>query len=188
MKKDFRDPVHFISTTKNPNVRTEFDDLPRIKNSELDANLGDENPQRKRKERVWDKEKKDFVWTKDKEDKESKEEKGKKAYQKWKKKSKLSLPKVGQLEDEEHVKKASESWTERRRFRHGWRENKVPAAPGGRGVNLKNNKTKAIEKKFKKRLITKSQREKSGPAGGKGKGGARGGKAGKGGKAGRGKK
>lgn len=29
-----------------------------------------------------------------------KEEKGKKAYQQWKKKSKLYIPKVGQLEDD----------------------------------------------------------------------------------------
>ena len=35
-----------------------------------------------------------------------KEEKGKKAYQTWKKKSKLFIPKVGQLEDEEQVNKA----------------------------------------------------------------------------------
>lgn len=35
-----------------------------------------------------------------------KEEKGKKAYTQWKKKSKLYIPKVGQLEDEEQVNKA----------------------------------------------------------------------------------
>ncbi len=41
MKRDYRDPVHYISATKNPNIRTQFDDLPRIKNNELDRNVGD---------------------------------------------------------------------------------------------------------------------------------------------------
>ena len=48
-------------------------------------------------------------------------------------------------------------------------------------MNLKNNKTKAIEKKFKKRLIGKAQRGKTQQSfGGKGKPmGGRGGKSGK---------
>ena len=55
---------------------------------------------------------------------------------------------------------------------------------------MKNNKTKAIEKKYKKRLINKSQREKTG--GPTSKGGFRGASAGKrggkrGGRAGRGR-
>lgn len=54
--------------------------------------------------------------------------------------------------------------------RHGWKESK----PKGevRGRDLKNNKTKAIEKKFKKRLISKSKSSKPGKGGkgGKGKG------------------
>ncbi len=41
MKKSFRDPLHYISETKNPNIRTQFDDLPRIKNNQLDQNVGD---------------------------------------------------------------------------------------------------------------------------------------------------
>jgi hypothetical protein len=44
---------------------------------------------------VWDKNKKNFVWQRDKEDRPSKSEKGKEAYQKWKKKFKLSIPKAG---------------------------------------------------------------------------------------------
>ncbi|HAO08889.1 MAG TPA: hypothetical protein DCQ50_18360 [Chryseobacterium sp.] len=68
--------------------------------------MADENPHKRKKERVWDREKKDFVWKKDKEDKGANEEKGKKAYQKWKKKSKLNIPKVGQIEDDQQVNKA----------------------------------------------------------------------------------
>ena len=49
--------------------------------------------------------------------------------------------------------------------RHGWKESKPKGQTRGR--NLKNNKTKAIEKKFKKRLINKS---KSGGKPSKGKG------------------
>jgi hypothetical protein len=58
--------------------------------------IHDENPVKaKMQKRVWDKTKKNFVWQRDKEDKPSKDEKGKEAYQKWKKKSKLSIPKAG---------------------------------------------------------------------------------------------
>ncbi len=116
---------------------------------------------------MWDKTKKNFVWQKDREDKPSKEETGKKAYQKWKKKSKLSIPKAGEVEDNEQVQRAKDNWKSRRMARHGWKESK----PKGevRGRDLKNNKTKAIQKKFKKRLINKSKTSKSGK--GKGKGG-----------------
>lgn len=55
----------------------------------------DENIKKKKKQRVWDKTKKNYVWQKDQEDKMSKDEKGKKAYLQWKKKSKLSIPQVG---------------------------------------------------------------------------------------------
>lgn len=68
-KKDFKNPSQFISATKDYNIKTEFDNLPKIKNNELEETIGDENPQRRKKERVWDKEKKNFVWKKDKEDK-----------------------------------------------------------------------------------------------------------------------
>ena len=67
---------------------------------------------------------------------------------------------MGQEEDEEHVKMAKDSWLERRKYRHGWKENKSNE-PKERGVNMKNNKTKAIEKKYKKRLIGKAQRGKT---------------------------
>lgn len=60
--------------------------------------IQDENPvKRNTQKRVWDKTKKNFVWQKDQEDKYSKEEKGKKAYQKWKKKNNLAIPKVGEM-------------------------------------------------------------------------------------------
>ena len=98
MKKDFKNLNQYISATKNPNIKTEFDDLPRIKNHELDHAETDENPVKK-KERKWDKIKKNFTWTKDKEDKISKDAKGKKAYAKWKKNNKLSLPKLGETEN-----------------------------------------------------------------------------------------
>jgi len=53
--------------------------------------------------------------------------------------------------------------------RHGWKESKPKGDRRARG-DLKNNKTKAIEKKYKKRLITKSQNSKFSSKGGKGKG------------------
>jgi hypothetical protein len=31
MKKDFKNPLQYITTTKDPNVKTEFDDLHKIK-------------------------------------------------------------------------------------------------------------------------------------------------------------
>lgn len=69
--------------------------------------LQDENPRRKvQQKRVWDKTKKNFVWQKDQEDKPNKEEKGKKAYLKWKKKFKLSIPKPGEMEDQEQISRA----------------------------------------------------------------------------------
>lgn len=46
-KKDFRNPSQFITSEKNPNERTEFDDLPRIKTTEVDLMIQDENPQPK---------------------------------------------------------------------------------------------------------------------------------------------
>lgn len=39
--KDFRNMNQYISYTKNPNERTEFDDLPRIKTTEIDAMIQD---------------------------------------------------------------------------------------------------------------------------------------------------
>ncbi len=58
--------------------------------------IRDENPVAQNKQkRVWDKSKKNYIWQKDREDKMSKEQKGKKAYQTWKKKSNLVIPKAG---------------------------------------------------------------------------------------------
>lgn len=133
--------------------------------------IQDENPVKKNtQKRVWDKTKKNFVWQRDQEDKFSKEEKGKKAYQKWKKKFNLAIPKAGEMEDEDQIQRAKQNWTTRRKARHGWKENQPKGQKRGR--DLKNNKTKAIEKKFKKRLISKSQKSKAAKAGGKpGKGG-----------------
>jgi hypothetical protein len=87
--------------------------------------IQDENPQRMNtQKRVWDKTKKNFVWQKDREDRLSKKETGKKAYQLWKKKSHLAIPRAGDMEDTEKTQKAQESWKSRRMARHGWRENK----------------------------------------------------------------
>lgn len=71
------------------------------------------------------------------------------------------------MEDNDQIQRARENWKSRRMARHGWKE----AKPKGekRGRDLKNNKTKAIEKKFKTRLINKSKSAKGGK--GKGKGG-----------------
>ena len=47
--------------------------MPRIKTSEIDTLIRDENPvKRNIQKKVWDKTKKNFVWQKDKEDKPSK--------------------------------------------------------------------------------------------------------------------
>lgn len=69
------------------------------------------------------------------------------------------------MEDEDQIQRAKQNWTTRRKARHGWKENQPKGQKRGR--DLKNNKTKAIEKKFKKRLITKSQKTKISKAGGK---------------------
>jgi hypothetical protein len=178
----------YISAEKLPGERTEFDDLPRIKTTEVDTLIQDENPvKRNNQKRVWDKTKKNFVWQKDKEDKMSKDEKGKKAYQVWKKKSHLAIPKAGDMEDTEKTQRAQDSWKSRRMARHGWKENK-PTGGERRGRDLKNNKTKAVEKKFKKRLISKSKNSKGSIGGKSGRGGKpeRGGKSDRGGKGGRG--
>jgi len=63
------------------------------------------------------------------------------------------------MEDEDQTTRAKENWSTRRKGRHGFKENKPKGQKRGR--DLKNNKTKAIEKKFKKRLISKSQKSKS---------------------------
>lgn len=146
--------------------------MPRIKTSEIDTLIRDENPvKRNIQKKVWDKTKKNFVWQKDKEDKPSKEESGKKAYQKWKKQFKLAIPQAGEMEDNDQIQRAKENWKSRRMARHGWRESK----PKGevRGRNLKNNKTKAIEKKFKKKLISKSKSSKPSHKSKGGKGGSK---------------
>ena len=65
----------------------------------MEDTMEDENIKKKKKKRVWDKTKKNFIWQKDAEDKMSKDEKGKKAYDQWKKKSKLAIPQVGEIED-----------------------------------------------------------------------------------------
>lgn len=68
--------------------------------------IHDENPTKKKNKRVWDKTKRNYVWKKDEQDKLSKDQKGKKAYEKWKKQSKLIIPKTGQIEDEEKTQMA----------------------------------------------------------------------------------
>ena len=65
------------------------------------------------------------------------------------------------------MQRAQDSWKSRRKARHGWKETQTKGPKRGR--DLKNNKTKAIEKKFKKRLISKSQKGKGGPKKGRGK-------------------
>ncbi len=64
-QKDFKNSLQYISSVKDPNVRTQFDNLPKIKTSEIDEMIRDQNPTKKTKKRVWDKTKKDFVWQKD---------------------------------------------------------------------------------------------------------------------------
>lgn len=93
--------------------------------------------------RVWDKTKKNFVWQKDKEDKLNKQEHGKKAYLKWKKSTKLIIPKAGEMEDNDQTARAKENWKNRRMARHGWKQAKPKGERRARG-DLKNNKTKAI--------------------------------------------
>ena len=64
--RDFRNMSQYISAEKNPGQRTEFDDLPRIKTTEINETLEDENPMRRNStKRVWDKQKKNFVFQKD---------------------------------------------------------------------------------------------------------------------------
>ena len=41
MKKDFKNPSQYISATKDFSAKTEFDNLPKIKNSELEETYGD---------------------------------------------------------------------------------------------------------------------------------------------------
>jgi hypothetical protein len=51
---------------------------------------------------------------------------------------------------------------ERRKYRHGWKENKNKEKQhlGEFYQKNRNNKTKAIEKKYKQRMINKSQKQK----------------------------
>ena len=98
--KDFRNQSQFIENTKQPRSITEFDELQKIGTSELDNNLNDEGRTKSRaNKRVWDKASKTFKFSRDKEDRMSKDQKGKVAYQKWKKTTHLSLQKVGDVED-----------------------------------------------------------------------------------------
>lgn len=60
--------------------------------------IQDENPvKQNNNRRVWDKTKKNFIWQRDQENqsKKPKDDKGKKAYQQWKKKFNLAIPKAG---------------------------------------------------------------------------------------------
>ena len=159
-KRDYRNPSQYISNVKEQGTKSQFDDLPKIRNTQIDEMIQDENPQKKKNKRGWDKTRKDFVWKKDSEDKLSKQQKGKKAYTKWKKETKLAIPKVGQAEDENQTQKAKDRWVKRRKGRHGWKQN-VEKGPR-RGVGLKNNKTKAVEKKMKTKMIKKSMGSKKG--------------------------
>lgn len=88
---------------------------------ELDDNLNDEGKVRTKKKRVWDKQAKTFKYSKDQEDKMSKDKKGQEAYKKWKKKTHLSLQKVGDMEDEEKTNLAKDYWQKRRKFAKGWK-------------------------------------------------------------------
>ena len=65
------------------------------------------------------------------------------------------------MEDNDQTARAQQNWKSRRMARHGWKQTKPKGDRRARG-DLKNNKTKAIEKKYKKRLITKSQNSKGG--------------------------
>lgn len=73
MKKDFKNPSQYISAVKDPNMKTEFDSLPKIKTNEMEDIVEDENIKKKKKQRVWNKTKKNYVWQKDQEDKISKQ-------------------------------------------------------------------------------------------------------------------
>lgn len=96
--KDFRNRSQFIENTKQLGASTEFDQLQKIGTSELDNNLNDEGRTKNRaNKRVWDKNSKTFKYSRDKEDRLSKDQKGKMAYQKWKKTTHLSLQKVGDV-------------------------------------------------------------------------------------------
>lgn len=72
------------------------------------------------------------------------------------------------MEDNDQVDRAKENWKKRRLGRHGWKESKPKGEKRGR--NLKNNKTKAVEKKFKKRLISKAAKGPKGASKGSSKG------------------
>ena len=109
------------------------------------------------------------MWQRDQEDKANKEETGKKAYLKWKKKYKLAIPQAGEVENQEQVGRARENWKSRRMARHGWKQESTRGDGRGRS-SLKNNKTKAIEKRFKKRLINKSESSKGGKGKSRGRG------------------
>lgn len=75
------------------------------------------------------------------------------------------------MEDNDQVDRAKQDWKKRRLGRHGWKESKTKGEKRGR--NLKNNKTKAVEKKYKKRLISKAAKGPKGPSKGKPKAGNR---------------
>lgn len=41
MKKDFKNPSQYISAVKDPNVKSEFDSLPKIKTNEMEDVVDD---------------------------------------------------------------------------------------------------------------------------------------------------
>lgn len=41
MKKDFRNPSQFISAVKDPNVKSQFDSLPKIKSNDMEDMMED---------------------------------------------------------------------------------------------------------------------------------------------------
>ncbi len=65
MKKDFKNPSQYISMVKDPNTKTEFDSLPKIRTNEMEDIVEDENMKKNRKQRIWDKTKKNYIWQKD---------------------------------------------------------------------------------------------------------------------------
>lgn len=169
--RDFRAQGQYIDNIKAPGNVTEFDGLQKIGNTQLDTNLNDEGKIKNKKKRVWDKATKNFKFTKDTEDKFSKDQKGRLAYQKWKKTTHLSLQKVGEAEDTEKTKLAKDYWVKRRKFARGWKENKE-----GRDNTRNRKKNEVIRKKIKKRLIGASRTATKGRSGKSGGGSKRTGK------------
>ncbi|CAD8188351.1 unnamed protein product [Paramecium pentaurelia] len=161
--ENFMDQKFFIPTQRDPTKKSEFEDLHKITVEDINPFvISDETDAlRKKKQMVWDKEKKKYVNPKatqqqDKEDRGMKVEKGKQNFKKWQKQTSIQLQNVGEEEDQQIVSRAKEMFKRRQMRSKGYYFNQEEGQQRGGKQEIKRPEQLLKSKKIKKNLKLKN--------------------------------